>query len=86
MADDAVMREAVLAGRNVAKDGGPPVLMMMERLLGAKGPARAVVSGPMKPLFAYAEEVKAAREAYPKAVEKLELDKVSDPAGPAKPE
>jgi len=77
MADDAYVRQAVLAGKKPGADMDPA---MTEKLFGTKGPFQARVTGDMKPLFDYAAAVKAAKEAYPKMIEKLGLDKVPPPA------
>ena len=80
MADDAFMRECIVAGRQ-------PLDVVREREMPATLKAR--VTGEMKPQFDYAAEVKAAKEAYPKMMEKLGLPpapaKAAAPAEPAKP-
>jgi len=82
MADDAYVRQNALAGK---KGGGGPQMdeWTKEKLFGTKGPFRARVTGPFKPLFPYDSEVKAAKAAYPKMIERLGLDKL--PAAPPTP-
>ncbi|HUU93502.1 MAG TPA: hypothetical protein VM238_20105 [Phycisphaerae bacterium] len=80
MADDAYIRQNALAGK---KGGGGPQMdeWTKEKLFGTKGPLRARVTGPFAPLFPYESEVKAAKAAYPKMIERLGLDKLP-PAPP----
>jgi hypothetical protein len=86
MADDAALREAVRQGRDVAKDGPLGSTTLGDKLMAGKGPLRVRVTGDAKPLFDYSAEVKAAQEAYPKALEKLGLDKLAaEPPAPATP-
>lgn len=82
MADDAYVRQNALAGK---KGGGGPQMdeWTKEKLFGTKGPLRARVTGPFKPLFPYDSEVKVAKAAYPKMIERLGLDKL--PAAPPTP-
>jgi len=93
-ADDAYVRQAILAGKKPGAEKMDPAVM--EKMFGTKGPFRARVTGDLKPLFDYAAAVKAAKEAYPKMIEKLGLDKlppataphisISPPTGPTAPE
>jgi hypothetical protein len=76
-ADDAYVRQTILAGKKPGADMDPAVA---EKLFGTKGPIKARVTGDLKPLFDYAAAVKAAKEAYPKMIESLGLDKVPPPA------
>jgi hypothetical protein len=80
MADDAFLRECILAGKN-------PMLTVLEKDFLPTLKARA--SGDLKPLFDYAAEVKAAKDALPKMLEKLGLgkkpEKAETPAAPEKP-
>lgn len=83
MADDTYVRQNVLAGKKSA--GGSPQMdqQTREKLFGTKGPLRARVTGPFKPLFPYASEVAAAQAAHAKMIERLGLDKL--PAAPPTP-
>ena len=83
MADDAYVRQSVLAGKKGA--GGSPQMdqQTREKIFGAKGPLRARVTEPFKPLFPYESEVAAAQAAHAKMVERLGLDKL--PAAPPTP-
>ncbi|KPK50976.1 MAG: hypothetical protein AMK72_00790 [Planctomycetes bacterium SM23_25] len=82
MADDAYVRQNVLAGEKGA--GGPQMdPPTREKLFGTKGPLRARVTGPFKPLFPYESEAAAARAAYPAMIERLGLNNL--PAPPPTP-
>lgn len=70
MADDAYVRERVAAGAGVDARLSDA---LNEKLFGSRGPVQARVSGDLKPLFDYAAEVKAAKDAYPKMLERLGL-------------
>lgn len=84
MADDAYVRQNVLAGKESAATGGPWTdEQMKENLFGTKGPIRARVTGPFKALFPYDSEVAAAKAAQAKMIERLGLDKL--PAAPPTP-
>jgi hypothetical protein len=79
MQDDANVRKmAGSGGRNM---GMKMDENMKEKVLGGKGPITARVKGDLKPLFDYAAQSKAAREAMPAMIERLGLDKL--PAAPA---
>jgi hypothetical protein len=78
-ADDAYVRQAILAGKKPGAADMDPA--KTEKMFGTKGPFRARATGDMKPLFDYAAAVKAAKEAYPKMIEKLGLDKVPPSTG-----
>jgi len=68
VADDAAMREVVLAGE---KSSGPTFSRkLLERVLGSNAPIRARVAAPMKPQFNYAAEVAAANTRYPDMLRK----------------
>jgi len=82
MADDAILRQAILAGEDVSK--GPQGELITEKLFG-KGPMKARVTGDLKPLFDFAAESQAAKAAYPEAVKKLGLDKAEGPVMPPMP-
>ena len=83
MADDAYVRQSVLAGKK--SGGGSPQMdqQTREKLFGTKGPLRARVTGPFKTLFPYESEVAAAKAAYPAMIKRLGLDKL--PAAPPTP-
>ena len=81
MADDAYVRERVASGAGVGAGGARLNDALNEKLFGSRGPVQARVSGDLKPLFDYAAEVKAAKDAYPKMLERLGLA----PAPPAPP-
>jgi len=78
MADEAYLTACIKAGQKPGGDAMSPEIM--EKTFGFKGDIMARVTGNLKPLFDYAAEVKAAKEAYPKMIEKLGLDKVPPPA------
>ena len=71
MGDTDYIKACIRAGLEPGSDLRDPLLM--EKVLGSKGPWTARVTGPTKPQFDYAAEVKAAKEAYPKMAEKLGL-------------
>jgi len=73
VADDAYMREMVVseAGARPARPRLSEALN--EKLFGARAPIRASVTGDLKPLFDYAAEARAAKDAYPKMLERLGL-------------
>jgi hypothetical protein len=73
MADDAYMRERAAAGAEVGRGGARLNDAMNEKLFGGRGPIRATVTGDLKPLFDYAAEAKAAKDACPKMLERLGL-------------
>jgi hypothetical protein len=77
MADEAYLKASIKAGKDPVQDKNEEILM--EKMFGTKGPMKARVTGDLKPAFDFEKEVKAAKEAYPKMIEKLGLDKV--PAG-----
>jgi hypothetical protein len=79
MADEAYVKAALKAGKNPIED--KPSDEVMEKAFGFKGTLSARVTGDLKPLFDYAKEVKAAKDAYPKMIEKLGLDKVPASGG-----
>jgi hypothetical protein len=75
VADNAYMREMVVSETG-AGQGGARLSMsnaLNEKLFGARAPIRVRVTGDFKPLFDYAAEVKAAKDAYPKMLERLGL-------------
>jgi hypothetical protein len=72
LADDALLQTCLKAGHD------PMEATLMKHMGGV---LKARVEGAMKPQFDYAAEVKAAKEAFPKMIEKLGLDK--PPAPPA---
>jgi hypothetical protein len=80
MADEAYLKAAVKAGKDPMKDKDPVVF---EKMFGTKGPLSARATGDMKPAFDFEKECKAAKDAYPKMIEKLGLDKVPAGGGPA---
>jgi len=90
---DQMMTDDALLGQAVRSGGGPPLGggfkmddVFGEKLLGIKGPLRARATGPFTALFAYESEVKAAKAAYPKMIERLGLDKLpAAPPGPTMP-
>ncbi|MBE3123934.1 MAG: hypothetical protein IMZ65_03950 [Planctomycetes bacterium] len=84
-ADDTYMREVVLAGGDVGQGGPKMNLAANEKLFGEKAPVRARVTGDLKPLFAYDSEVKAAKDNYPKMIERLGLEKSPAPTPPTTP-
>jgi hypothetical protein len=65
MADDAFLRQCIIDGKDPIRE------VMMKQVLAT---LKARVSGDLKPLFDYAAEVKAAKEAYPKMLERLGLN------------
>jgi hypothetical protein len=71
MADDEWMKQEILEGRDVAKEGPSFDDRVNEMVFGAKGPVRAVAAAGGRPLFDYAAEVKAAGPAYKKLLNSL---------------
>jgi len=80
MADDAYMRELVVSGGDVGQGGPKLNEMMNEKMLGSKAPIQARVTGDLRPLFPYESEVKAAKDNYPKMIERLGLDQLPAPS------
>ena len=82
MADDEYVRERAAAGPEAGAGKNTAWLndALNEKLFGSRAPVRARASGDLKPLFDYAAEVKAAKDAYPKMMERLGL-----PSAPAAP-
>ena len=80
MADDEYVRERAAAGPEAGKNTAWLNEALNEKLFGSRAPVRARASGDLKPLFDYAAEVKAAKDAYPKMMERLGL-----PSAPAAP-
>ena len=76
MADDAYLREMVISGADVGPGNAGLSQEVNEKLFGTRAPVRARVTGNSGPLFDYEAEVKAAKEAYPKMVERLGLDQL----------
>jgi len=90
-ADDQYLRDRVVAEAEAGQGGARRVDALNEKLFGSRAPIRARVTGDLRPLFDYEAEMKAAKEAYPKMVERLGLADVpsTPPAesgrrGPAK--
>jgi hypothetical protein len=93
MADAVYVGSCIKAGLMPANDPRDPLLK--EKLFGSKDLPSARVPGEMKPQFDYTAEVKAAKEAYPKMIEKLGLapkppvmkatKRVTDPPDPPPP-
>jgi hypothetical protein len=81
MADDAYVRERVAAGAVVGRGGAQLNDALNEKLFGSRGPLQARVTGDLKPLFDYAAEAKAAKDAYPKMLERLGM--APAPSAPA---
>jgi hypothetical protein len=77
MKDKAALAAEIKAGRSAGKNDAA----VMEKLFGTKGDFTARVTGEMKPAFDYAAEAKAAKDAQPKMIEKLGLDKVPAKSG-----
>jgi hypothetical protein len=71
VSDERYLRDAILSGFSPVSDRGDQVFV--EKVFGAKGPWMARVTGEMKPQFDFDAEVKAAKEAFPKMMEKLGL-------------
>jgi len=71
MNDDEWIREQIVAGRDVMKDGPDNDYKMNEVLFGTEGPVRVVTTGATEPLFNYESEVAKARENYTQITEKL---------------
>jgi len=84
VADDAFMRDLVASGESFGPGGSRMRDAINEKLFGSKAPARVRVNGDLKPLFDYEAEAKKARDAYPKMVESLGLDKL--PPAPPRPQ
>jgi hypothetical protein len=80
MADEKYVRERAAAGPEAGKNTAWLNEALNEKLFGSRAPVRARASGDLKPLFDYAAEVKAAKDAYPKMLERLGL-----PSAPAAP-
>lgn len=80
MADDEYVRERAAAGPEAGKNTAWLNEALNEKLFGSRAPVRARVTGDLKPLFDYAAEVKAAKDACPKMMERLGL-----PSAPAAP-
>ena len=73
MADDAYVRENMLAGKGGM--GQPPLGdEVLKELFGTSGPLVAKTQGPGEAQFDYATEVQAARAAYPGMISRLGLD------------
>jgi hypothetical protein len=71
MADDAYLRERIAAGAEFGRGGAQLNDFMNEKLFGSRGPIQARVIGDLKPIFDYEAEAKAAKDAYPKMLERL---------------
>jgi hypothetical protein len=76
MSDAKYVAECIKTDLRPALDIRDPI--MTELMFGSKGPFTARVAGETKPQFDYDAEVKAAKEALPKMMEKLGLDKAPD--------
>jgi hypothetical protein len=72
VADDAMMKEPIKAGKDPLKPGASDALQ--ELVFGGKGPIRAKVSGDLKPVFDYKAEVEKAKAAQPAMLKKLGID------------
>lgn len=72
MKDTAYVTAQIKAGKKPGNDKSDPALN--EKIFGTKGALTAHVTGTLKPQFDYAAEVKAAKDAQPKMIEKLGLD------------
>jgi hypothetical protein len=84
MADDAFMRGLATSGESFGPTGSKMSDAINEELFGSKASARVRVNGDLKPLFDYEAESKKARDAYPKMIEQLGLDKL--PPAPPRPQ
>ena len=84
VADDAFMRDLVASGESFGPGGSRMSDAINEKLFGSKAPVRVRVNGDLKPLFDYEAEAKKARDAYPKMIEQLGLDKL--PPAPPRPQ
>ncbi len=83
-ADDDWMRRQVREGRGDLTRRSPRADdILMERLMGSKGPARAVYAPGTDPLFDYASEAAAAKAASPAMLKRLDLA-VAPPPPPAR--
>jgi len=78
--DDNYWRKQVLAGGTGPGGNLQTDLELNEKLFGRKAPIRAVVIGPTKPLFKYADQVAAAKKAYPAMMMRLGLIAKSIPS------
>jgi hypothetical protein len=76
MADEAYMRDLVRSGADVGSGNPSLVMALNQRLFGAKAPVRARLAGDAKPILDYEGEAKAARDQYPKMIERLGLDRL----------
>jgi len=73
MADDKLLTEAIVAGKDPIREG-PGEQMVREGLFGTKGPVKATVTGEMKPLFDYKAEMEKAKAAMPEMLKKLGVE------------
>ena len=80
-ADDQWMRETIQAKGGIMDEGPNMDAKANEILFGQKGPIRAVMGAPRKPLFDYGAEMAAAKAGYPALLKRLGMAS----ALPAKP-
>jgi hypothetical protein len=80
-ADDQWMRETIQAKGGIMDEGPNMDAKANEILFGQKGPIRAVMGAPRKPLFDYGTEMAAAKAGYPALLKRLGMAS----ALPAKP-
>ena len=69
---DEVMNDDELI-KNIDQEDPKSKQIFNEKLLGNKGPVKAVFEGPFNDLFDYKSEVAAAKNSYPKMLDNLEL-------------
>ena len=80
-ADDDWMREMLQAKGSIMDEGPAMDSRVNEALFGQKGPIRAVMGGPQRPLFDYATEMAAAKANFPVLLKRLGMES----AVPVKP-
>lgn len=73
VADDGYMRGKVVSDTEAGQGGARLDDALNEKLFGSRAPIRARMTGDLKPYFDYAAEVTAAKDAYPKMLERLGL-------------
>jgi hypothetical protein len=73
MADDDLLREQILAGKNLMQDGPGDELLANEMVYGQRAPVRVVFDSTGKSLFDYDVEVAATKENYKKMLEESGL-------------
>ncbi|MCG3149426.1 MAG: hypothetical protein PCFJNLEI_02888 [Verrucomicrobiae bacterium] len=73
MADDVLLQQQIKAGRDFQQTGPEP-LLLNEKLYGERGPVRVAFKPGSQPLFDFAAEAAAAKQAMPAMLKTLKLD------------